>query len=248
MGSVPLAGLTLRQAQARLTEAIAVYVNRPQVDVQPLEVRYKRYFLTGAFRNPGAYPILRPVTLAEAASLAGGVRDDALMDGAMLLRGGRMWPLDLAAAHMTDETPIYMTGGDLLYLPSRTEANVFVLGEVARPGSYPLYSLRGLEVMQAVAQAGGYTAAADEDELAILRRNGNRIEIQIVDLAAALRHGDVSVAAQRLRPGDIVWVPPSGLGSWNRALELITPTLDTILFKPLAGLRDSFIIYDILRR
>lgn len=247
VGMVPLAGLTLSEAQARLTELVGVYVTNPQVDLQPIEVRSKVYYVTGAFRYPGAYPIYKPITLAEAITIAGGTDAEAVPDGALFSRAGKVYPLDLATVY-TARNKIYLQAGDLLYVPSRAEANVFVLGEVFRPGAYPLYSTRGPELMQAIAQAGGYTAAADEGEVAVIRRSGEKLVIQVVDLKAALEGDLVSLAALRLRPGDIVWVPPSGIGDWNRALALISPTLDTLLFRPLTGVRDYFLIQDVIRR
>jgi polysaccharide export outer membrane protein len=247
VGRVPLAGLTLSEAQTRLTSLVGVYVTNPQVDLQPIEVRSKVYYVTGSFRYPGAYPIFKPITLAEAITIAGGTGPEAVGDGALFSRDGKVYPLDLGAVY-TSRQKIYLQAGDLLYVPSRLESNVFVLGEVFRPGAYPLFSTRGPELMQAVAQAGGYTAAANENEVAVIRRQGGKMVLQVVDLEAALEGDMVSLAALRLQPGDIIWVPPSGIGDWNRALALISPTLDTLLFRPLTGVRDYFLIQDLIRR
>lgn len=246
VGAIMVAGLTLRQAQERLTKAVGSYVNDPQVDIQPVEVRSKRFYLSGAFKNPGAYPVYRPLTVAEAVTLAGGTNGDALVDGALLSRRGRVHPLSIDALYTPSDQLIYIQANDVLYVPSRSEATVFVLGEVTRPGSYPLHSMRGLPLLQAIAQAGGFTLGADEDEVAVVRRNGDRLEMYVVEAGVALDEGGGSAAAFVLRPGDIVWVPPSGIGSWNRAMELLNPTLDTLLLRPLSGVRDFFWIKDFM--
>jgi polysaccharide biosynthesis/export protein len=247
VGLVPLGGLTLREAQISLTRLLAVYVNDPQVDVQPVEVRSKLYYVTGALRNPGAYPIYKPITLAEAITVAGGTEPEAVADGALFSRGGQVYPIDLSKIYST-QRPIYLTAGDLLYVPSRADANVFVVGEVFRPGAYPLFSTNGPELLQAIAQAGGYTPSADENEVAIIRRNGEQLVVRVVDIKAALRGKASGVDELRLLSGDIIWVPPSGMGNWNRGLALIGPTLDTVLFRPLTGIRDYFLIRDLIRR
>lgn len=244
VGAIAIAGLTLRQAQSRLTLAVGSYVNDPQVDIQPVEVRSKRFYLTGAFKNPGAYPVYRALTVAEAITLAGGTSGDALADGALLSRGGRVHPVDLGAMFSSAAKPIYMQAGDVLFVPSRNDATVFVLGEVVRPGAYPLFSARGLPLMQAIAQAGGYTLRADEGEVAVVRRSGEKLAMHVVDVGAALDDGAGAAVTFALQPGDIVWVPPSGIGSWNRAMEQISPTLDTLLLRPLSGVRDYFWIRD----
>ncbi len=83
-------------------------------------------------------------------------------------------------------------------------SRVFVTGEVARPGSYPL---RGrVTLVQAVALAGGFTAFADPDGLVLLRpgAGGGRFRVRFSDLVSAdvLSRADVP-----LRSGDTVLVP-----------------------------------------
>ncbi|MHB8878821.1 MAG: polysaccharide biosynthesis/export family protein [Myxococcaceae bacterium] len=81
-------------------------------------------------------------------------------------------------------------------------SRVFVTGEVARPGSYPL---RGrMSLLQAVALAGGFTAFADSDGMVLLRvgKNGGRYPVRYSDLVGEGRRGEVY-----LEPGDTVVVP-----------------------------------------
>ena len=55
---------------------------------------------------------------------------------------------------------------------------VFVLGKVARPGAYPIF--RPLDVMQALALAGGTTQFASTDDIRILRREPDGVQ-QVID-------------------------------------------------------------------
>lgn len=81
---------------------------------------------------------------------------------------------------------------------------VSVLGQVARPGPYPLdTSARTLTGM--LAQAGGVTASAD-DTVIVIRRNGDKVERLAVDVPAMYRTGNVS-ADLELQTGDTVFVP-----------------------------------------
>lgn len=72
---------------------------------------------------------------------------------------------------------------------------VYVLGEVAEPGSYPYRP--GLTVTEAVALAGGFTFRADRDALRISRSRGGR------ERRRAARPGT------RVLPGDTVRVRSS---------------------------------------
>ena len=82
-------------------------------------------------------------------------------------------------------------------------SRVFVTGEVARPGAYPL---RGrLSVLQAVALAGGLTAFADSDGILVIRRgaDGGQIPVRYSEILA----DEEQKAEVLLAPGDTVVVP-----------------------------------------
>jgi polysaccharide export outer membrane protein len=80
---------------------------------------------------------------------------------------------------------------------------VSVLGQVAKPGPYPLdTNARTLTAM--LAQAGGVTASAD-DNVVIIRRNGKDVQRISVDVPAMYRTGNVT--DPELQAGDTVYVP-----------------------------------------
>lgn len=81
-------------------------------------------------------------------------------------------------------------------------ARVFVLGEVARPGEFPL---RGdLTVLQAIALAGGLTEFADHDDIVVLRRASDGRQLRL-----GFDWGDAMSGRTPfdLAPGDTVVVP-----------------------------------------
>jgi polysaccharide export outer membrane protein len=85
---------------------------------------------------------------------------------------------------------------------------VNVLGQVQKPGEILLG--HGLTVMQALSQAGGLTAYANESRIIILHReNGKETKIRFPydDVA----HGDDLDKDIVLNPGDVVVVPTAGL-------------------------------------
>jgi polysaccharide export outer membrane protein len=51
---------------------------------------------------------------------------------------------------------------------------VYILGEAARPGAYPL--LPGMTVLQALSSAGGFTIFADLKKVYVLRKQGGKQE------------------------------------------------------------------------
>lgn len=82
-------------------------------------------------------------------------------------------------------------------------SRVFVTGEVAHPGAYPL---RGrVSLVQAIALAGGFTDFADSDGIIVIRTDdqGGQIPVRYSDLISdGERHNELI-----LRPGDTIIVP-----------------------------------------
>jgi polysaccharide biosynthesis/export protein len=81
-------------------------------------------------------------------------------------------------------------------------STVYVAGEVAKPGVYPLELAGG--VLQALVNAGGLTPAARDERIFVLRENPrpSRIRFTYEDLV----HLNGRAAGFRLRAGDVVVV------------------------------------------
>lgn len=83
-------------------------------------------------------------------------------------------------------------------------SKVYVIGQVNRPGEYPIN--RYVDVVQAISMAGGFTPFAQLDNIKILRREGatqTSIPFSYGDIAAGKRLQQNVV----LEPGDTVLVP-----------------------------------------
>jgi len=89
IGDIQAAGLTPDKLDAAVTEALSRYINNPDVIVSVQAVRSKRYYVTGEVNRPGAYPLVTPVTVLEALTLAGGFRDFANKKNITILRGNQ---------------------------------------------------------------------------------------------------------------------------------------------------------------
>jgi polysaccharide export outer membrane protein len=86
VGDLQAAGITPDALQARVAEALTKYLNKPQVIVSVLEVRSKRFYISGEVNKSGPVALVTPVTVMQALSAAG-LREWAKKNKIIIMRG-----------------------------------------------------------------------------------------------------------------------------------------------------------------
>lgn len=86
VGELTAAGMTPEQFQAKVAEALTKYLNQPQVIVSVLQVRSKRYFVSGEVARSGPVALVTPTTVLQALSSAG-LREWANKKKIVIMRG-----------------------------------------------------------------------------------------------------------------------------------------------------------------
>lgn len=77
IGEMRASGLTPKQLEAQLTDALKSQVKEPSVTVSVYDVRSKTYAVTGEVKRPGDYPLIKnPTTVFDAINEAGGFLDN----------------------------------------------------------------------------------------------------------------------------------------------------------------------------
>jgi len=177
----------------------------------------------GSVSKPGAFPVDGDTTLLEGIGLAGGVTEDGSLEQAYVIRERALLPINLADLLLRGDTSrnVYMRNGDLVFVPSSANLQVYVLGEVVRPG--PVKIPQGsLTLGQALAEAGGLLPIeADEGSIKLIRGSWQEPTVYTLDYETVLANGDRIVLA----PGDRVVVQPTGLTTASRYMEQILPFL-----------------------
>jgi polysaccharide biosynthesis/export protein len=242
VGRVVVSGKTCQELQALLEHQLDAYVKEPKVTVQVLFAGNVRYYLLGVFTNPGLKFSDRPLGLLEALSLGGSVDlEKASLRTAYVARRGKKLPVDFRRLVLNGDLGqnIRLKPGDVVVVPDRQNEQAFVFGGFAQSdpmgGAVPFISGR-LSLLQALAKVGfGQTERYQSDlsGVRVIRSEGDHGELFVVD-ARAIMNGEA--ASFELAPGDVVFVPPTGLASWNQALNMLLPSLQTI-----AGILEPFV-------
>lgn len=113
-------------------------------------------------------------------------------------------PMQLAA-NITDGLKKFITDPQVTVIVTDIRSQrVYILGEVVRPGAYPL--LPGMNVLQALSSAGGFTMFANTKKIYVLRQQGGKQEKFPFNYKAAVsgKRTDENII---LRPGDQIVVP-----------------------------------------
>src|SRR6266403_1383927 len=217
-----------------LTAALANPASAPKL--QPLDtVRvFSRYdfepapevWIGGEVREPGKYRTSGQAHLRDAVYLAGGVTQDASLDSAQLFRtqpDGTMKILSVDLREALAGNPmdnVVMQPRDRLLVHrnlSRVDPpTVFIKGEVAKPGRYPLTT--NMRVEDLVRVAGGLKRSAYQETADLTRfapastaiASNERLDVKLsaaltgdANEDVALRNGDVLTIRQLPQWGDI---------------------------------------------
>lgn len=160
----------------------------------------------GAVRTPASYPLSSAGSAGRALLLAGSPTPEGDPAAAYIMRGEQRVPVNLAPfmdprGNPPADTPLQP--GDIVVVPVREQAYVYVLGEVRTPGAIPVTTAD--TITAALARAGGTNATANLAGAYILRNN-TRVP---VNLQALLQEGAAGDNAG-IQPGDVLVVPASG--------------------------------------
>ncbi|HKW89171.1 MAG TPA: SLBB domain-containing protein [Candidatus Acidoferrales bacterium] len=178
----------------------------------------------GAVRNPGSFTTPGQVRLSDAIHLAGGVTPDALMGDAQVYRylpNSELKVMDVNLGGALDgnaEDNILLEPRDRIVVhqnPAKVDPpSVFVQGEVAKPGRFPLST--NLRVGDAIRLAGGFKRSADTADADLTRyvvQNQKQLigKHQEINLTAALS-GDPQQDLV-MRDGDVLTIRQ--VPGWN---------------------------------
>lgn len=223
-------GLTLQELAARLEEKLVEYYRFPRVSVVMKEVRSKRVWVLGRVNTPGVYPLVRPTTIIDAISQAGGLftsrfsgttEELADLDHSFIMRGQKLLPVNFQRLIREGDMGqnIQVQAGDYIYLPSALTKEIHMLGAVKLPR--PIGFNQEMSLTSAMGAVQGPAPGADLRHVAIVRGSLVEPKIAIVDFEAIQQGRAQNI---RLEPRDIVYVPVGRFHSLARIADIVANT------------------------
>ncbi|MGI4811989.1 MAG: polysaccharide biosynthesis/export family protein [Janthinobacterium lividum] len=224
-GVIHVDGLPISQIRRILTERLAAYLQKPQLDVSVVSFRSQRAYISGEVARPGIIALNDvPVTIADVVNAAGGVTLTADMYHATLTRDGRQIPVDLYAllhdGALSQNFRIH--AGDIFNIPDNRFNKVFVLGEVTKPGSMAIpkgdYTLA-----EAISDTGGVSQlTANAGHVYVIRRDV-KTHANVYTLDASSPTAMMVADNFELMPRDLIFVDAAHISRFSRVLTQIAP-------------------------
>jgi polysaccharide export outer membrane protein len=203
VGEVKAVGLTVAQLQDKLTKLLGDnYLVDPQVIIFIEE--YSTVSIMGEVKHPGSYPIKGRLTLLELISQAEGFTDVAAPNNIKIVHTKADGTKEERVVHGY-QASLLLTAGDVVIVPDST---VSIMGDVIRPGVYPLKGRS--TVLEVISLAGGFTDNAALNNIKVIhtKPDGTKDE-RIVQAYNDINQVSDAQDKVILNPGDMVIVPDS---------------------------------------
>ena len=208
LGNVSVSGLTPAQAAEQIEHRLvaAGIMLHPQVTVRVEAYATQNASVMGQVQKPGSYEIDTGRKLVEVLAIAGGLTDIADRHITIQRFGAAQQKVEYyysnsALTALSEDPMVYP--GDTVIVPKA--AVVYVLGDVSKPGGYPISTNNStMTVLQAIALAGyaNHTAAVGKSKL-VRETAAGVVEIDLqVNAMQKGKKPDVALLAD-----DVVYVP-----------------------------------------
>lgn len=228
-GSFKVAGFSREQAAQAVTQQLMPYYVDLNTTVKIDDYASNRVLVLGRVSKPGEVRFgMSAPTLLEAIAMAGGFQparnlttsESLPLTRCAVFRGRNqvVW-IELEPLLMGKNLSmnLRLRRNDIVYIPDINEHLVYVLGEVSKPGAYPL--TLNMSFLEALARAGGPTERAAEGRINLIRPSAElNVKIDLDQVLTPDQHQNVA-----LQDGDIIYVPAGLAAKINYALQFLTP-------------------------
>ena len=212
LGEVEVEGLTKTELEKKLSHLLErKYLQNPQVTVFIKEHQSKRVSVLGAVGKPGPYELLGRQTLLQLISEAGGLTEDA-GDDIIIIRqfqDGTNTSLKISIDDLflkgDARLNIPLEPNDIVNIPAEKIVLIYVFGQVRKSGALEVKKSNIPTLLQAIAQAGGFSERASKSRVLIKRINKDGKEKQVkVNVKDIIKGKKKDI---QLLENDVVYVP-----------------------------------------
>ena len=202
LSRVPLAGLSLQEAQDKITAMLkAGYIRNPQVRIEVDQFKARSVLMTGEVRVQGKVTLPgSTMSLLEALALAGSATANASNEVLIMHppKPGEKAPEPIVVNRKDLELgkvgrDITLQDGDIVNIP--VAKRFYISGFIKNPGSFVLDT--GTTVGQAIILAGGLNDRGSDRRLSVIRVvSGKTVEISVKMEDTVLPNDEIKVKSR----------------------------------------------------
>lgn len=234
VGRIKAAGKTVGEVRDQLSAGLVRYIRNPQVDVRVLSYRGQKVHVTGDVKTPGPLAVSDvPLTLVDAITRSGGTTDSADIQRVRLTRNNKLYVLDANRMLDSGDTTqnVMLQNGDVINVPDRSDSRIFVMGEVKTPIQVPMLKGR-LTIADALTQSGGILDTdANPRQIYVMRGMKDHPTTPDVYRLDMTQPDAIMLSSQfQLQPMDVVYVGTAASTTFNRVLQQVLPTIQTLFY------------------
>jgi polysaccharide export outer membrane protein len=225
---IQVRGMVPSQLESTIAQALTrgkVLVD-PIVTVTIVEYQSRPVNVVGAVKTPLVFQATRPIPLLDAIARAGGLREDAGSDivvSRQVMQGGKpsrvtqTIPVRKLIDHADPNLNVLLHGGEEVLVPEAQK--IYVVGNVKKPGAYPVRNDEGTTILQLLALSEGLAPYSAKVAYVYRRAPGGAKTEVPVQLAKIMKRKSPDVP---LEPNDILYIPD------NKGQRLTAQTIDRL--------------------
>jgi polysaccharide biosynthesis/export protein len=217
---------------SQLESTIAASLTKGKVLVDPIvtvtivEYQSRPVNVVGAVKNPLVFQATRPIPLLDAIARAGGIREDGGSDivvSKQVMQDGKPTRITqtIPVRHLIDNADpglnVMLHGGEEVLVPEALK--IYVVGNVKKPGAYPVKNDEETTILQLLALSEGLTPYSSKVAYVYRRSPGGTKTEVPVELAKIMKRKAPDVP---LQANDILYIPD------NNGKRLTAETIDRI--------------------
>ena len=210
VGDIKASGVSPRELKSKLESELAKFVKTPIVSIMVTAINSFKVYVIGegitmGGTNSGVITLKRNTSLMQLLAQVGSLKN-ADLNSAYILRDEKKLNNDFFRLIMKGDISqdIQLKPNDIIFIPDNFEKRIMVVGAVKNPGI--IQYREGLTIVDAILNTGGFTEFAKQNDVLIVRKEGNAIMKNIeARMKDVIKDGDISKDIL-LKPGDFIIV------------------------------------------
>lgn len=230
VGTIHAESETAAQIEGYIKKKIQGKISFSEVSVLLITPKFNHIYVIGEVKSPGLYQLEKTRVfdqkLLNIINKAGGFTDRANIEDITIInndKSKRTINLRKMSQNKSTSENVILNDYDTIIIP-QTVARIYVLGEVEKPGGYPV--IASANFSDYIAESGGYKSSADIDNISILRKENGSVNVYRASMRDHFFTKDG--INYSLKTGDIIYISKNFFANW-RDWPVIIGTIQSLL-------------------